>query len=104
MFCVFERRLAVHFDYFCHSQLAGTPNEPHLRLLELFAYGTYAEAQSKGDELPTLTPPQVRVVPWALIFSFCPTTNVQSRKTWNNIHTLDEHDSKLWQRCQDTWG
>lgn len=40
-------------------QLAGTPHEPNLRLLELFAYGTYSEAMSKADELPKLTPVQV---------------------------------------------
>ena len=40
-------------------QLAGTPHEPYLRLLELFAYGTYADAQAKVDELPKLTGFQV---------------------------------------------
>lgn len=70
--------LVVGFDCICRSQLAGTPHEPHLRLLELFAYGTYAEAQSKGGELPTLTPPQVRVILSALAcFHRTTYTNVQ---------------------------
>lgn len=54
----------AHFYYgYCHCcrrrQLAGTPHEPHLRLLETFAYGTYADAQAKADQLPKLTEAQV---------------------------------------------
>lgn len=45
----------------CWWQLAGTPHEPHLRLLETFAYGTYAEALAKADQLPKLTSAQVRM-------------------------------------------
>ncbi len=44
-------------------QLAGTPHEPHLRLLEMFAYGTYADAQAKADQLPKLTDAQVPHTP-----------------------------------------
>lgn len=44
-------------------QLAGTPHEPHLRLLETFAYGTYADAQAKADQLPKLTDAQVGASP-----------------------------------------
>lgn len=42
-------------------QLAGTPHEPHLRLLETFAYGNYTDAQANADQLPKLTGAQVRL-------------------------------------------
>lgn len=81
--------LAVGFDCICRSQLAGTPHEAHLRLLEVFAYGTYAEAQSKGDELPTLTPPQVRAISSAFAFFYRATyTNEDHVTMYSNQYIL----------------
>lgn len=52
----------VLLDFMSCCQLAGTPHEPHLRLLETFAYGTYADAQAKAEQLPKLTATQVPLV------------------------------------------
>jgi len=38
--------------------LAGTEHELHLRLLELFAYGTYSDYHENRSSLPELTPAQ----------------------------------------------
>lgn len=38
--------------------LKGTEHGAHLDLLEIFAYGTYADWQAKQASLPALTPPQ----------------------------------------------
>mmetsp|Transcript_36590 Transcript_36590/g.113203 ORF Transcript_36590/g.113203 Transcript_36590/m.113203 type:complete len:251 (+) Transcript_36590:115-867(+) len=40
------------------SALKGTEHAPHLDLLEIFAYGTYADYKAKQSALPALTPPQ----------------------------------------------
>ncbi|EWM30447.1 cop9 signalosome complex subunit 7a [Nannochloropsis gaditana] len=40
--------------------LRGSEHEPYLRLLEIFAYGTYADYQRQRGTLPPLTPPQLR--------------------------------------------
>lgn len=63
MVCVHTTVLRV-----CDCQLADTPHEPHLRLLETFAYGTYADAQAKAEGLPKLTAAQVRPVAPLLLF------------------------------------
>ncbi|CAM9443236.1 unnamed protein product [Ectocarpus sp. 6 AP-2014] len=56
--------------------LAGTPHEPHLRLLETFAYGTYADAQAKADQLPKLTGAQVDKLRMLSVVSLAHTSKV----------------------------
>lgn len=64
-------------------QLAGTPHEPHLRLLETFAYGTYADAQAKADQLPKLTDSQVPL--------YSPKERAKNRPTLFQIQETENH-------------
>ncbi|CAN0024693.1 unnamed protein product [Laminaria digitata] len=69
--------------------LADTPHEPHLRLLELFAYGTYADAQGKGEALPELTTPQVEKLRMLSIVSLAHTSKVVPYETMKTALGMD---------------
>eukprot|EP00903_Cladosiphon_okamuranus_P009562 g9104.t1 len=69
--------------------LAGTPHEPHLRLLEMFAYGTYADAQAKAEELPKLTAAQVEKLRMLSIVSLAHTSKVVAYSTMKAALVMD---------------
>ncbi|CAN0355072.1 unnamed protein product [Pylaiella littoralis] len=69
--------------------LAGTPHEPHLRLLETFAYGTYADAQAKADQLPKLTDAQVEKLRMLSVVSLAHTSKVVEYATMKAALGMD---------------
>ncbi|CAM9105243.1 unnamed protein product [Choristocarpus tenellus] len=76
--------------------LRGTEHEPHLLLLEIFAYGTFTEYQSKAAQLPELTPVQMEKLRMLSIVSLAhehkvvPYTTLKNELGMDNVRQLED--------------